>query len=272
MKISKFSVSMMALVMFCMIGGLAYADLELTPYFPVTLGSTWTYDNGNTVIVDDSMLYFDKLEVEISNAGDSGQVFLEVTENDMKHTGYSNPHYIMVEGYFSPNTLIKFPMTLGTSWIETITSNGYHPEITCEITQVSLAVEAGGNIYPDCMELTWSIEYPDGYNWTNPLLSRKLYFEENIGCIKRIDHWQDGSETTMEVVDYFIGPTACECDLNRDSKCDMQDWLKFGEDWGRTDCNEPGVDCECDLNTDGKCDMQDWLMFGEDWGRTDCPL
>jgi hypothetical protein len=29
--------------------------------------------------------------------------------------------------------------------------------------------------------------------------------------------------------------------------------------------------CECDLNADGKCDMQDWLKFGEDWGRTDCP-
>ena len=30
-------------------------------------------------------------------------------------------------------------------------------------------------------------------------------------------------------------------------------------------------ECECDLNDDGKCDMQDWLKFGEDWGRTDCP-
>jgi len=29
--------------------------------------------------------------------------------------------------------------------------------------------------------------------------------------------------------------------------------------------------CECDLNNDGKCDMSDWLLFGEDWGRTDCP-
>ncbi|MCD4674403.1 MAG: hypothetical protein K8S18_00175, partial [Desulfobacula sp.] len=66
-------------------------------------------------------------------------------------------------------------------------------------------------------------------------------------------------------------PDICECDLNNDHKCDMQDWLKFGEDWGRTDCNDPGVDCECDINNDGKCDMQDWLKFGEDWGRTDCP-
>lgn len=30
--------------------------------------------------------------------------------------------------------------------------------------------------------------------------------------------------------------------------------------------------CECDLNHDGICDMQDWLLFGEDWGRTDCPI
>jgi hypothetical protein len=64
---------------------------------------------------------------------------------------------------------------------------------------------------------------------------------------------------------------ACECDLNHDHNCDMQDWLKFGEDWGRTDCNS-GNPCECDLNHDGRCDMQDWLLFGEDWGRTDCPI
>lgn len=64
----------------------------------------------------------------------------------------------------------------------------------------------------------------------------------------------------------------CECDLNHDGRCDMEDWLKFGEDWGRTDCHEPEVECECDLNDDGRCDMQDWLLFGEDWGRTDCPI
>lgn len=62
----------------------------------------------------------------------------------------------------------------------------------------------------------------------------------------------------------------CECDLNHDGRCDMEDWLLFGDDWGRTDCHEPGVECECDLNDDGRCDMEDWLMFGEDWGRTDC--
>ncbi|MCD4676527.1 MAG: hypothetical protein K8S18_11120, partial [Desulfobacula sp.] len=83
-------------------------------------------------------------------------------------------------------------------------------------------------------------------------------------------------DSVSDFVDFFpylMGPfkNFCECDLNRDGRCDMQDWLKFGEDWGRTDCNDLGVDCECDLNADGRCDMQDWLKFGEDWGRTDCP-
>ncbi|MEW6520622.1 MAG: choice-of-anchor J domain-containing protein [Thermodesulfobacteriota bacterium] len=63
----------------------------------------------------------------------------------------------------------------------------------------------------------------------------------------------------------------CECDLNQDTLCDMPDWLVFGSDWGRTDCNEDGVPpCECDLNHDGSCNMLDWLRFGENWGQDDC--
>jgi hypothetical protein len=67
------------------------------------------------------------------------------------------------------------------------------------------------------------------------------------------------------------GASPCECDLNHDGRCDMRDWLVFGQDWGHTDCLTPGVNCECDLNTDGRCDMRDWLLFGKNWGRTDCP-
>lgn len=66
---------------------------------------------------------------------------------------------------------------------------------------------------------------------------------------------------------------ACRADISGDGNVDMQDWLVFGEGWGRTDCNAPGAEpCRCDLNVDGVCDMQDWLVFGEDWGRTDCPV
>jgi len=74
-----------------------------------------------------------------------------------------------------------------------------------------------------------------------------------------------GSATTSGCAD------ACECDLNHDGSCNGQDWLLFYPDWGRADCNEPGVECECDLNGDGSCNGQDWLLFYPDWGRTDCP-
>ena len=42
-------------------------------------------------------------------------------------------------------------------------------------------------------------------------------------------------------------------------------------DMGADEFGEEVDFCECDLNHDGRCDMQDWLLFGEDWGRTDCP-
>jgi len=100
---------------------------------------------------------------------------------------------------------------------------------------------------------------------------------QSDGKIVVVGYTWDGAQHDVVVLRYegYVDP--CECDLSHDGKCDMQDWLLFGVDWGRTDCgtptgsgNEPN-DCECDLNADGKCDMQDWLKFGEDWGRTDCP-
>ena len=43
-----------------------------------------------------------------------------------------------------------------------------------------------------------------------------------------------------------IADEPCECDLNHDGRCDMQDWLLFGEDWGRTDCTSQPPFCELD--------------------------
>ena len=62
-----------------------------------------------------------------------------------------------------------------------------------------------------------------------------------------------GNIVQVQMVD---GSDICECDLSGDGVCDMQDWLLFGEDWGRTDCFSPPP-CECDINQDGRCDMED---------------
>ena len=204
--IGKFTVPVMLLVMAFTFAGTANADLNdgLIPYFPVTLGSSWTYDNGKTVVVSDATFNEDKLFVEISNEDSSGQVSLEVTESYVKHSGFSNPDYIMVAYYFSAETLIKFPIIHWDSWTDSLISNNYPVTVTSQVTQEGLTVEAGGNTYHDCIEITWLIEYPQGYDWDPWLVSRKLYLEENVGCIKRIDYWSDESISTIEVVDYSI--------------------------------------------------------------------
>lgn len=202
----KVTVLVMLLVMAFVFYGTANAGLNngLIPYFPVTLGSSWTYDNGKTVVVSDATFNGDKLSVDISNEDSSGQVSLEVTGGYVKHSGFSNPDYNMVAYYFSAETLIKFPITQGDSWTDFFTSNGYPVSVTSQVTQKGMTVEAGGNTYHNCVEITWSIEYPQGYDWNPWLVNRKLYLEENVGCIKRIDYWSDDSISTIEVVDYFI--------------------------------------------------------------------
>jgi serine protease AprX len=67
-----------------------------------------------------------------------------------------------------------------------------------------------------------------------------------------------------------IAALSCGCDLNRDGVCNLGDWLIFTQDWGRTDCGDPGVVCECDRNRDGRCNNKDRILFIKDWGRTNC--
>jgi hypothetical protein len=80
-----------------------------------------------------------------------------------------------------------------------------------------------------------------------------------------------GSAISLVVSDGPQPPALpCACDLNHDERCDMRDWLLFGQRWGATNCAT--VPCACDLNNDSRCDMRDWLLFGKGWGRTDCPV
>jgi hypothetical protein len=73
-------------------------------------------------------------------------------------------------------------------------------------------------------------------------------------------------------------PHTCECDFLMDGKCNILDYQRFIQDWGRTDCGTPlgsGTppnDCECDLNKDGKCNILDYQRFIEDWGNKECQI
>lgn len=67
-----------------------------------------------------------------------------------------------------------------------------------------------------------------------------------------------------------LAADVCPCDLNADGRCNRRDWNIFLKDWGRTDCNRPGVACPGDLNRDGRCNTKDRRIFLKDWGRKDC--
>jgi hypothetical protein len=74
-------------------------------------------------------------------------------------------------------------------------------------------------------------------------------------------------------------PHFCECDLIQDGSCNILDYQRFIQDWGRTNCGTPpgsgGLpnDCECDLNKDGKCNILDYQRFVfPDWGNKFCEV
>ena len=126
----------------------------------------------------------------------------------------------------------------------------------------------------------------DSAGWTRQTLDDELipYRNEKVRIAFYHTDNNDSYQSSGWYIDHIritcggssLFPHFCDCDLNQDGICDMQDWLLFGEDWGRMDCGTPPSsgywpnDCECDLNHDGRCDMLDWLRFGEDWGQTDC--
>ena len=100
------------------------------------------------------------------------------------------------------------------------------------------------------------------------MIMRKLYFDEDIGCIKRIDFWQDGPESSIELLNASLGPELCQGDFTGDGDVDGMDLSAFSADFGRTDCNG---DCVGDFDQDGDVDGADLAVFAADFGRTNCP-
>ena len=70
-------------------------------------------------------------------------------------------------------------------------------------------------------------------------LKRYLNLDSYIGEYVRVTGPEVGVECAIiNVEDIMVLPTpeCCKCDLNHDCRCDMQDWLLFGKEWGRTNC------------------------------------
>lgn len=120
---------------------------------------------------------------------------------------------------------------------------------------------------------TWLWDFGDGTTSTSQNTAH-TYNNPGTYTVSLTVSGPEGSDTETKTGYIIVLPlaTPCECDQNHDGRCDMRDWLLFGQDWGRTNCHNLGTICECDLNDDGRCDMRDWLIFGRNWGKSDCPI
>jgi PKD repeat protein len=134
----------------------------------------------------------------------------------------------------------------------------------------AVSFDGTGSSDPDGTIVTYEWYFGDGTFGDGPTPSHAYPFSGNFNVTLTVtdDKGKTDSDSTLAI----IQPPPCECDLNNDGSCDVSDWLLFSPDWGRTDCNESGVEpCECEMNDVGSCDFTDLVLFFWDWGRDDCP-
>jgi len=269
------------------IGCLKYAVYNGTTWETQTLASGIYTPHCPSIALDSDdrphIIYFDRMEVEFrygnyngitwnfetlstssSNSTSFKTTSIAVDSQNLPHVCWTDATNINYANHDGTQWHISEGIDTGANYMDMALDSSDHPHLSY--------FNANG------ADLKYAVY--DGTAWQTETLDQA----GNVGQYSSIaldsldnPHISYFDETSNELKYAFIPGDPCECDLNTDNVCDMQDWLIFGEDWGRTDCGTPPGsgslpnDCECDLNRDGVCDMQDWLKFGKDWGRTDCP-
>jgi hypothetical protein len=181
-----------------------YQEYEL---FPLTLGSSWTYDDGGIALVSQATDNNGVLSATITNKNASGHgagylnLVANATEVDV--TVYSGPNYIIIDGDMGYTPFVKRPMSLGLSWSESGYSNGYMVIHTATVTATNTTVTIGSNTFQNCYEVTVIVGFPGGYNYTK-WVNNKYYFLPGVGCIKRILNSDDGQTLTTQAIAWDI--------------------------------------------------------------------
>ena len=283
----RFIVFLCAMLWFIMVfSTIAFGSPEAGTWNELTLG-----------LIDDFNGLAATLDPE-SNGGNVGDVTIGRDDSSSSSPGYGYYWYMngLIRNTLDESNIVDNEDGTGTRTVDTTRSGG-----TFYIRGDNLWDHDPGTIYTATIQsessgLAYFTGEPGQWEWDRyeGLIHIWGYFNEDPYLFdftattfiskSNIHVWSNEYNSWLIVANLtdvemqIVLVDICECDLNVDGKCDMQDWLLFGEDWGCTDCGtppgsgDPPNDCECDLNTDGKCDMQDWLLFGEDWGRTDCNL
>ena len=186
----------------------SYQQFDL---FPLTLGSSWTYDDGGIALVSQATDNNGVLSVIITNknttphghgslglVADSSQVMLS-------GGGSGSANYIIFDGDMGYYPLVRIPMSLGQSWNSRWTANGYPAYQTSTVTDTSKPVTIGGNVFPNCIELTVITSFPQGYTPGQTRWVRNYYyFLSQVGCIKRILTSDDHKTNIVQAVSWDI--------------------------------------------------------------------
>jgi uncharacterized repeat protein (TIGR02543 family) len=171
-------------------------------YFPIIEGYQWTYDDGTTVRVqnvDRAAGTFELVNTETSSSNE-GTLGLD------SHGAYIQGFFsetIIHHGYFPYNPVIYEDDALspGFSWNEEHNSNGYRIEQELEVTGLGKDITTpGGQEYTDCLELTRTISYPEGYD-QDPRIEQIVYsLKRGVGFVQEVRSWSDSSSETHYVV------------------------------------------------------------------------
>ena len=132
--------------------------------FPIALNNQWTYDNGGTARVSGVQDVGGRKLVAITNVGTTGYVNVTVDAVGVWNTSYSGPNYIVVYWGWASTYWLKYPMSLGQQWSDSLLGNGYRINHISTVTSTNATVTINGTPCGPCTEVTATVDYPNGYS------------------------------------------------------------------------------------------------------------
>ena len=256
-------------------GALKYSLFNGTTWVTEIIASSIYIPHCPSIALDSNdkphIIYFDKENVEfryvnynggtwnfetLSVSGSTSTTFkttsIAVDSNDL-------PHVCWTDG------TLNYANYDGTQWniqgsIETVANNMDMALDSANYPHISYFNPQGSDLKYGVYDGTsWELETVDAIGAVGEYSSIALD-SQNIPHISYYD------ATSKELKYATISAGSCDCDLNADNVCDMQDLQIFTSEWGQDNC----TDCDCDLDGDGDCDGADLSLFGNDWSRPDC--
>ena len=181
------------------------SKFDPTSFFPIIEGYQWTSDDGTTIRVENVDCAVGTFEMVNTDTGEREEGSLGFDAYGAYIRGFFE-HPIMHHGYFTFQPLIYEDDVLipGFSWTYALNSNGYSIEQEMEITGTGIDITTlGGQEYVDCLEMTRTINYPEGYDWDPRIDEVVYYLKRGVGFVQEVRYWSDASTETHYMVSHL---------------------------------------------------------------------